>query len=392
MKSINLEKNLNNKKVLVRVDWNVIFKNGKVLDESRIVHTIPTIKYLLKKGAYVILCTHLGRPQGKKINSFSLKELTQFVSKKYSLDITFLSDSIITHTQKIKDTIENSQKKIFLLENIRFYKKELENTKDFSEKLASLADYYVNDAFSVSHRNHASVTGVTDFLPSYVGLLFEKEFHALTSAQKKKKHSVAIIGGAKLETKLNLVNHLVDDYKHILLGTILAYAVKNSEGKTFGKINQDVTKKDCETILKTYKKNQKKIILPVDYIVQDKDKNIVLKKESEVLNTDYLYDIGPLTIVIYSEYIKSADYLLWNGPLGWFENPPFCHGTKAIAQLFAMRAKGKAYGIAGGGETIAAIHTQGVEDYIDYISLSGGAMIEFLIKGTLPGITALQKK
>lgn len=346
MKTIRNAK-VENKKVLVRVDFNVAMdKNGRIIDDFRIKESLPTIDYLIKNKAKIILMSHWGRPKtglSKDRKRFGLEPVAKYIQKNYGLKIKFIDDCVGKSARQKINVLKNGE--VALLENLRFYQGEEKNDLKFAKSLASSADIYVNDGFGVSHRKHASCVGITKFLPSYAGLLLEKEVLTLSKILKNpRKPAVAIIGGVKLETKLPLIKSLVKRYDHILIG---------------GRIGLKI------------KPNDKKIILPADY--QGKSK----------------FDIGEKTIVIFKEIIKKAKTIVWNGPMGMFENKRFEKGTKEIGIAVV---KSKAFKVAGGGDTIAALDKYRLFNKIDFISTGGGAMLEFLDGKKLPGIEALKNK
>lgn len=335
-----------NKRVLVRVDFNVAMdKRNRIIDSFRIKESLPTIQYLRKKGAKVILMSHLGRPDPGSLNDrkkFSLKFIASYMKKKFKLNVIFIKDCVGDMVESQVEKMKNGD--VALLENVRLYKEEENNGLEFSKKLSRLANIYVNDAFGASHRAHASHVGITKFLPSYPGFLLEKEIEILSRIIKNPpKPAVAIVGGVKLETKLPLIKSLAKKYDYILVG---------------GKIGLEL------------KTTNKKIILPIDY--RDKNK----------------YDIGDKTVVYFKEIIKKAKTIVWNGPMGMFEDKRFEKGTKEIGQAVA---NSKAFKVAGGGDTIAVLDTYRLFHAMDFVSTGGGAMLEFLSGKKLAGIEALKK-
>ena len=398
MKSIKLVKKLKGKKVLVRVDFNVPVKNGKVLDDFRINATLPTIKYLSQAGAKVILVSHLGRPEGaidpelkldviagcvssllkKKVNKIDTRD---FKFKKEELED--LRDSL--------DKLRNGQ--VVILENIRFSPYETKNTGTLARDLASLADIFVFDGFSVAHRDSASVTGVADYLPSYAGLLLEKEIEGLEKILKRpKKPFVAIMGGVKVETKAPVIKNLLPRVNNILIGGCILNTYLGCLGYGVG---MSLVDKKCEAILEKLAK-KRKVILPVDLIVGDnrgrKVRVVKLGKKPHKICTGHegIYDIGPESIRLFSKYIKKAQTLVWNGSVGYFEQKPYNVGTLSIARLVASRSKGKAFGVIGGGETLQAMKEAKMGEFVDLISTGGGAMIKYLAGNKLPGIEMLK--
>ena len=363
MKSIKSISNLKNKKVLVRVDFNVPVGDDGIVDKKedwRIRAALPTIEYLLKKKAKLILMSHLGRPE-KKLEignwklGYSLKPAANRLGELLNCEISFVDDCV---GDKVKKVIQEMRaEEIIMLENLRFYKEEKNNDEKFAEKLAELADIYINNAFSVSHRKHASVCAITKFLPSYAGLLLEKEVRILLEAMENpKRPAVAIIGGAKVETKLPVIKYLADKFDNILVGGIVANKMLDNERK---KLTPNHFQKG--NIVK----------LPSDFVWENNER----------------MDIGPKTIKEYLKIISGARTVIWNGPVGMFEKKEFSRGTRSIVETLT---KSKNYVIMGGGETIAAVSEFGDLKKIDYVSTGGGAMLEFLAGRKLAGLEALK--
>ena len=384
IKSIKSCKDLKNKKVLLRVDFNVPVKNGRIIDDYRIISGLKTIKYLLEKDAKVIIIAHLAEPVHGFEKEFSLKPIATYLQKILNKKVKFIPEIDEIKINKITAAIKGGE--IIFLENLRFYQGELKNDDKFSKKLASIADVYVNDAFAVCHRDQASVSGVKKYLPSFAGLLLEDEVKALAKILKPKKPLVVIIGGAKISTKAPLISKLYPDAHEILIGGALANNFWKYQNINIGKSMYD---KGSEKDVKKFIKRGKivpKIILPIDVIVKTKNGEAVCKKPTNVLKTDTIFDIGPETISLYASYIKKAKTLIWNGPLGKFEENSFKHGTLNIACAIAARSKGRAYGVVGGGETVSALKMTKMEEYVDWVSTAGGAMLTFLGGGKMPGL------
>ncbi len=387
-------KNVAGKRVLVRVDFNVPVKKGAVVDDFKIRKSLPTIRQLMKQGAKVILVSHLGRPKGvdKKLSLRPVKnDLERLVNKKISLlKIGRLEDWKIIK----RATEEMRNGTVAMLENIRFFSEEEKNSKSFAKKLASLADIFVLDGFGVAHRAAASVSGVAKFLPSYAGILLSQEVSALTAAMEHPRRPlVVMLGGAKVETKIPVLKHLLRKADTILVGGEIANTYWWAKGKAVGA--SLVGKKYKKEILK-YCSN-KKVILPVDVVVGRADgkeaKVVTVNEKLEIRNKKLaIYDIGPATVELFAKYIKGASTLIWNGALGRFEQHPYEYGTYALAHLFAARSKGKANGIAGGGETVEVLQHFKLLSDIDLVSTGGGAMLEFLGGHKLPGLEALRPR
>jgi len=356
-------RNLLGKKVLVRVDFNVPIEAGKVADGFRIEQSWPTIEYLLKNGARVILVSHLG-DDGKK----SLAPVAKYLGKFVGVKLVKKFDNLEPATPRahLRSGWWGEGGQVVLLENIRQHDGEKKNDPEFAKRLAGLADIYVNDAFSVSHRVHASVVGVTKYLPSYAGLLFVKEFKNLSLALKPKKPFIVILGGLKFQTKIPLIKKFLKTADQIFIGGALANSFFKAQGQDVG---NSIADSDVSYI-KPFLKN-KKIILPAD-VIRNKKNQIV--------------DIGPGSLKQIAELTKSAKLILWNGPMGWFEIGDRS-GTLEVAKIIA-KAKGSS--IVGGGDTLAAIEELKSMDKFDFVSTAGGAMLDFLATGTLPGIKALK--
>ncbi len=379
---------IRNKTILVRVDYNVPLKKGKVVDNTKIKASLPTIHYLLQKNCKIILMTHLGRPKRKTISELRTKVLIKEIKKILpKLKITSLSNCI---GREVRDKIQQGKRKeIFLLENLRFYKEEQENDSVFAHSLADLADFYVNDAFGVSHRNHASVNAITKFIPSAYGFLLSKEINQLSKVLKPKKPLTWIIGGAKLD-KVDLIKNSLKKADNILIGGALAFSFLKAKGYTVGMSRMDnESVRIAKKILKN--KNSKKIVLPIDVVVSSTSNS---KVKPEVVSVNRIpvdkigFDIGPKTIKLFGEYLRKSKTIIWNGPLGYFEMKKFQKGTKSIANLLS---KLSAVIIIGGGETSEAIHKFKLTKRMTHISTGGGASLEFLTGKKLPAILALEK-
>ncbi len=383
IKTITKDK-IKNKTVLLRVDFNVPLKKGKIKDETKINAALPTIRFLLRYGAKVVIATHLGDPSGKKIPDLSTKPL----AKRLATIIGSRSHKVYFAEQlsgpKTKNIIKEADfGQIIFLENLRFDKGEEVNSPVFAKKLSSLADIYINEAFSVCHRKHASVNAIKKLLPSYSGFLLSQEVEMLNKVVKPKKPLIVVMGGAKIKTKINLINNLNKKSSKILIGGGLANTFLKAKGINVGKSLID---KDGLLIAKRLLKN-KKIILPIDAIVSSSpDGKPVLKDIKDIKKDEYIFDIGPKTVRFYSELIKSAKTIVWNGPLGMFEKEQFKHGTIAIATLIAARSRGKTFGVVGGGETIEAINMTKMQSYVDWVSTGGGAMLSYLGGEKMPGL------
>jgi phosphoglycerate kinase len=393
---------LTDKRVLIRVDFNVPLKDGIITDDTRIRETLPTIEYALRHKAKVILCSHLGRPKGKPVASMSLRPLVDHL--RTLLDhilgedenVAFSPDCIGEVATEMAANLESGQP--LLLENLRFHPEEEANNPAFAKKLASLCDIYVNDAFGSAHRAHASTEGITHFVKqSAAGLLMVKELTYLGKAlTEPDKPFVAIIGGAKVSDKIGVIDNLLNDgpakADAIIIGGGMAYTFLNAQGQNTGKSLVEVDKIDIAkaTLAKAQEKGVR-FLLPVDHILADKFAPDAVTK---VFSGDGPFpagmmalDIGPKSIILFEDEIAEARTVIWNGPMGVFEMPAFAHGTNAIAHAVARNHD--ATTIVGGGDSVAAIQQSGVADRITHISTGGGASLEFLEGKTLPGVAAL---
>lgn len=385
MKSISQLKNFSGKRVLVRADFNVPVKNGKIQEEFKLQKSLPSIKYLLKRNVQVVLVSHLGRPKGSD-KKLSLRPVAAYLTKQLGRKVPCIT---LEHYERLAQ--RGKAPAIVLLENIRFYIEEEKNDTAFAKRLAALADIFVLDGFGVAHRDAASVSGVAKLLPSYAGLLLAEEVGILSQAmQKPQPPLVVILGGAKVETKIPVMKQLLPKADYILVGGEIANTYWWAKGMKVG--GSLISKKFKREVLR-YCAN-KKVILPVDAVVGNRDgtgaKVVPVNLKSKVISLkSAVYDIGPATITLFAEYIKNARTLVWNGALGMFEQAPYHYGTYALADLFAARSKGKALGIAGGGETVQVLQKRGILDSVDLVSTGGGAMLEFLSGKKLPGLRAL---
>jgi phosphoglycerate kinase len=383
MKLKSIKKNfeeIEGRDVFLRVDFNVPIKKGKIKDETKIIAALPTIRFLSRYKCRIIVATHLGDPAGKKVSELSTKPLAKrlgAILKNIKVDYV---DQVVG--EKVKKAFQKVKPGgILFLENLRFEAGEEKNDKKFAAQLASLAEIYVNEAFSVCHRAHASVSAIKKFLPSFTGLTLEKEIESLNKVKNPAKPLVVLMGGAKIKTKINLIKNLESKAANILIGGALANNFFKALGMDTGKSLID---KESVQIAKKLIKN-KKIILPLDVTVETK-KGIIVKIIDEIGKGDVILDIGPQTIGYYAGIIKKAATIVWNGPMGAFEKPHFRHGTVALGQMVAARSRGKAFGVVGGGETLEALKMTGMEGYVDWISTGGGAMLSYLGGEKMPGL------
>ncbi len=392
MKNIKDFENLNQKKVLLRLDLNVPLKQGVITDETRIDKILPTIKFLLEKNSKILIISHVGRPKGKVNTSLSLKPICKNLEKKINRKIQLINEDI--YKLKKEDLFKDPGNQIIVLENIRFYKEEEENDLNFSKHLAELADLFVNDAFSCSHRAHASVSKITEFLPSYAGLQLETEVNALKKVTTEiKKPITCIIGGSKISTKIGIIKNLIPKFDNIIIVGGMANNILLFNGNNIGKsIKEDVSEKIINEIFDNSKKHSCIITYPEDVLVgkniEDKSK---IKELNEILDDDLILDIGPKTINKIKNIIENSKTVLWNGPAGYFENPNFANGSYEIVKTISKKNKSKSiYSIVGGGDTIAVINQLNLIKDFNFVSTAGGAFLEFLEGKELPGIKALK--
>lgn len=378
------------KRVLVRCDFNVPIdsKTGEITSDKRIVESLKTIKYLINAGAKVILCSHIGKTgQNKSLLPVS-KRLAELLQK----DVLFIEDIFADSTKDVIDSMQDSD--VVLLENTRMTEKEEANDEEFAKYLASFADIFVNDAFGSAHRAHASTEGVTHYLPAYSGFLIEKEIEALdNSINNSKRPLVAIVGGAKVSSKIGVLTALLDKVDTLLIGGAMTYTFVKAEGGKIGNslCEEDKTNVALEILQKAANKGVK-MLLPVDNVVakeMSEDAEVKTVGVSEIEDGYMGLDIGKKTIAMYQEEIKKAGTVVWNGPVGMFEIDKFAEGTRKIAEAMA---ESDAITIIGGGDSAAAVEKFGLEDKMTHISTGGGASLEFMEGKKLPGIEALQDK
>jgi len=373
-----------NKEVLVRVDFNVpLDKNGKITDDTRIKAALPTIQHLIKNKAMVILMAHLGRPNGKINSKLMMDNVAKRLAKLLKKKIYKLDDCIGLDVENFVDKMVPGE--IVLLENLRFYPEEKENSKEFAKSLASLAQIYVNDAFGTCHRSHASVDAVTKYLPSCAGLLVEKEIKDMSKAlEKPKKPFIAIMGGVKVSGKIDAINNLLKKVDKLLIGGAMMFTFLAANGSDVG---NSIVEHEKLSLAKKLLKN-KKIILPVDTIVASNLKKNAKAKTSGIDVIEGIgLDIGPKTIKLYKDIIKNAKTIIWNGPMGKFEWPKFAKGNNEIAKALA---KSKATTIIGGGDSAAAVKKLKLEKKMTHVSTGGGASLDFFAGKKLPALSALE--
>ena len=384
------------KKVLVRCDFNVPLKDGVITDDNRIQGALPTIKYLLANGAAVILCSHLGRPKGEFNMKYTLAPVAKRLSECLGIEVALASDVVGEDAVAKAAALKSGE--CMLLENVRFHAEEEKNNPEFAKKLASMADIYVNDAFGTAHRAHASTAGVADYLPAVCGYLINKEITIMGKAlADPDRPLVAILGGAKVSDKLNVINNLLEKVDTLIIGGGMAYTFLKAQGKGIGKSLLDESKLDyCVEMMKKAEEKGVKLLLPVDTVCAKSFPDpIDAEIETVTVSADAIpedmqgLDIGPATRELFASAVLNAKTVIWNGPMGVFENPTLAVGTKAVAQALA---DADAITIVGGGDSAAACQTLGFGDKITHISTGGGASLEFLEGLELPGIACLNDK
>jgi len=384
---------LQGKKVLLRVDLNVPMKNGAITETSRIEKILPTIKLLIKKQAKIIVLSHIGRPKGRIVEEMSLEPISKKLAFLLNKEVLFNKNIINENTLSEVNKIPSGS--IMMLENIRFNEGEESNDSKFSKTLSNLGDIYVNDAFSCSHRAHASIEEITKYIPSYFGLQITEEINALNKITSEIKRPVTlIIGGSKISTKIKIINNLIKKFNNIIIVGGMANTMLKHTGSKVGK---SICENDCGTLIKEILENSNKynckITCPIDVVVsknlEDMGKN---KDVKEIDDDEMILDIGPKTISSIKKIINDSNTVLWNGPAGYFEKLNFQNGTKQILEIISKKTENdKIFSVAGGGETVAAINKFKKLDSFTFVSTAGGAFLEHLEGKTLPGINALNR-
>ena len=392
MNNIKDHENLDKKNVLLRLDLNVPLKNGIITDQTRIDKILPIIKFLLKKNSKIIVISHVGRPKGKVNKDLSLKPICENLEKKINRKINIIYENIFK--LKKDDLFKDYKDQIVFLENIRFYSEEEKNDTNFSKHLAGLGDLFVNDAFSCSHRAHASLCKITEFLPSFAGLQLETEINALKKVTSEiKKPITCIIGGSKISSKIKIIKNLITKFDNMIIVGGMANNIISHKGNQIGK---SINEKDCENIIneifKISKNHSCVITYPEDVLVgKSMNDKSQIKELNEITNDDFILDIGPRTINKIKDIIENSKTVLWNGPAGYFENPNFANGSHEIAKAIIKKYKDKSiFSVVGGGDTIAVINQINAMDDFNFVSTAGGAFLEYLEGKELPGIKALK--
>ncbi|MBQ9325009.1 MAG: phosphoglycerate kinase [Clostridia bacterium] len=387
------------KRVLVRCDFNVPMKDGKITNDKRIVAALPTIEKLIKDGGKVILCSHLGKPKNGPEAKFSLAPVAERLSELLGKKVVFADDDNVVGENAKAAVAAMKDGDVVLLQNTRFRKEETKNVEEFSKELASLADCYVDDAFGSCHRAHCSTAGVTAFTsPNVAGYLIGKELSIMGKAlENADRPFVAVLGGAKIEDKLNVINNLLEKVDTLIIGGGMAFTFLKAKGYEVGKSLLDESKIDyCRDMMAKAEEKGVKLLLPIDTVcVKAFPDPIDAEIETLVVDSDAIpadmegCDIGPKTCELYADAVKNAATVVWNGPMGVFENPILAKGTLAVAQAMA---DSKAVTIIGGGDSAAAVEQMGYADKMTHISTGGGASLEFLEGKTLPGVACLDEK
>ena len=382
-----------NKKALIRVDFNVPFNGNSISDNSRILAAIPTINYVLENGGSCIVMSHLGRPK-KRDKKLSLLRIKQELERLLDRVVIFVEDCIGPEVKKASETLKPGQ--VLLLENLRFYKEEVDGDEKFAEELSFLADIYVNDAYGTTHRAHASTSTIAKyFTKKSPGLLLQKEILSLKKVlESPKKPVTAIVGGAKVSSKISIIVNMLKVIDNLVIGGGMAYTfILNLGGKVGDSICEPENLGDCQEILDQAKKKNVRIFLPIDVVVSKSFSNNDKQKEVDIQNIPVGWqglDIGTKTRKKFSDVIKQSNTILWNGPMGVFEMSSFQNGTKAVANAVALATKKGSFSLVGGGDSVAAVKKFNLKDKMSFISTGGGAMLESLEGKVLPGIKALQ--
>jgi phosphoglycerate kinase len=395
MNKLTIDKvDLKNKKVLVRVDFNVpLDDNLNVTNDIRIVESLPTIKKIISSGGKAILMSHLGRPKGERKPELSLKPAAQRLSKLFDKEVKLAPDCIGAETEKLVNEMKPGD--VILLENLRYHKQEEKNDPEFAKQLAKLGDVYINDAFGSAHRAHASTEGVTKYIKTCAaGYLMQKELDYLGSAlANPKRPYCAILGGAKISGKIDVINNLLDKVDALIVGGGMAFTFFKAQGKEIGKSLLEEEKLElAKELLQKVKSSKIKFLLPVDVVVADEFKN---DSPAKVVSVDKIpadkigLDIGPETIKLFSDELMKSKTIVWNGPMGVFEMDNFAKGTFEIAKVLVKATSSGAVTVIGGGDSAAAISKAGLDKKVSHVSTGGGASLEFLEGKVLPGVAAL---
>ena len=389
------EYNFEGKRVLVRVDFNVpLDENGRILDDSRIIGALPTLKAILKSNGKVIIMSHLGRPKGQRQEKFSLNQIVNHLSKTLETTVLFANDSIGPEAEEKVKALKGGE--VLLLENLRFHKEETEGDKDFSEKLASLGDFYVNDAFGTAHREHASTAVIASYFKgsSCFGLLMESEILNVEKVlNSKEKPVTAVVGGAKVSSKIDILFNLLSKVDNLIIGGGMAYTFAAAKGGHVGKSLVENDKLDlAREILASAKTKEVKVYLPVDSVNAEEFSNDSKRNTSDIMkiaDNQMGLDIGPRSLEVFKEVLLESKVILWNGPMGVFEFDNFSNGTKKVGEYIVKATTNGCFSLVGGGDSVSAAKQFDLAEGLSYISTGGGAMLEYLEGKTLPGIQAI---
>ena len=389
MKKIEDFKDLYQKKVLVRLDLNVPLKNNQIIDTTRIDKILPTLNFLIQQKSKIIIISHIGRPKGKINSAMSMAPVCEYLSKKVNKKVDLLNQNLFEI--KPEEIFDKSDDKIVFFENIRFYEQEEKNDEEFAKMLSKFGEIFVNDAFSCSHRAHASVDKIAKYLPSYCGLQMSTEIEALKKVTSDIDRPITcIIGGSKISTKISVIKNLIPKFENIVIVGGMANNFLEYSGHNIGKsLKEDNCNPIVEEILSLAKENKCNVLIPTDVSVgKNLEDSKTIKRLSEIEEDDLILDIGPKTIKLICSLLENSKTVLWNGPLGYFENSNFAIGSIEIAKKI-VDLKDKIYSVAGGGDTIAVLNQAGVFKQLNFVSTAGGAFLEYLEGKEIPGIRAL---
>ena len=389
MKKIEDFKDLYQKKVLVRLDLNVPLKNNQITDTTRIDKILPTLNFLIQQKSKIIIISHIGRPKGKTNSALSMAPVCEYLSKKLSKKVDLLNQNLFEI--KPEEIFDKGDDKIVFFENIRFYEQEEKNDEEFAKMLSKFGEIFVNDAFSCSHRAHASVDKIAKYLPSYCGLQMSTEIDALKKVTSDIDRPITcIIGGSKISTKISVIKNLIPKFENIVIVGGMANNFLEYSGHNIGKsLKEDNCNPIVEEILSLAKENKCNVLIPTDVSVgKNLEDSKTIKRLSEIEEDDLILDIGPKTIQLICSLLENSKTVLWNGPLGYFENSNFAIGSIEIAKKI-VDLKDKIYSVAGGGDTIAVLNQAGAFKQLNFVSTAGGAFLEYLEGKEIPGIRAL---